>query len=35
MKFMPIRDEVINWFEEAKSDLKHAVMSLEVLKDYN
>ena len=32
---MPIRDEVINWFEEAKSDLKHAVMSLEVLKDYN
>jgi len=26
---MPIRDEVLNWLEEAKSDLKHSKISIE------
>ena len=27
---MPIRDEVINWFDEAKADLRHAKKSIEM-----
>ena len=31
---MPIRDEVLNWFEESKADLRHSEVSLNV-GDYN
>jgi len=31
---MPIRDEVLNWFEEAKADLKHSKSSIDI-GDYN
>ena len=27
---MPIREEVVNWFEEAKADLKHSKVSIDV-----
>ncbi len=31
---MPVREEVLNWFEEAKADLKHSVSSVKI-GDYN
>lgn len=31
---MPVREEVLNWFEEAKADLKHSMSSVGI-GDYN